>query len=103
VHSLALDGTLQPDRAWFGRGMQRTAVSLLPNMLELIQSPLADSRKAPRSLMLRLERLPDGDLCVSSSRTNSVSPAMRASRQRAAGKNGQDEAALRSSGGCRVP
>lgn len=104
VHSLALGGTLQPDQAWFGqKGMQRTAAILLSNRLELYQSPLAESRDAPRSLMLRLERLPEGDLCVSDSRTNSVSPALRASLQRVAGKNGQDEAAIRSSAGCRVP
>lgn len=52
VHSLALGGTLQPDQAWFGqKGMQRTAAILLSNRLELYQSPLAESRDAPRSLI----------------------------------------------------
>jgi hypothetical protein len=104
VHSLSLGGRLQPDRAWFGQtGIQQTAASLLPNRLELFQSPLAASRDSPRSLMLRLDRLADGDLCVSDTKTNAISPAMRASRQRVAGKKGEDEAALRSSAGCRVP
>ena len=104
VHSLTLGGTLQMDRAWFGQsGMQQTAASLLANRLELFQSPLSASRDSPRSLMLRLDRLSDGDLCVSDAKTNSISPAMRASRQPVAGKKAEDEAALRSSGGCRVP
>jgi len=104
VHALALGGSFQSDQGWFGqKGMQRTAANLLSNRLELFQSPLSDSRGAQRSLLLRLDRLQDGDLCVSDSRTNSISPAMRASRLHSAGKNGQDEAARRSSEGCRVP
>ena len=104
VHSLTLGGMLQPDRAWFGQsGMQQTAASMLPNKLELFKSPLAPSRDSQKALMLRLDRLSDDDLCVADAKTNSVSPAIRASRQRAAGKEGEDEAALRSSGGCRVP
>lgn len=101
VHSLMLGGVFQTDRAWFSQnGIQQTAVEVKPGRLELFQRPLPESSVDRRSLMLRLDRLPDGDLCVSTERTNPRSPAMRASRVRSAGKTAEDAAAGRSYGGC---
>ena len=103
VHSLRLDGILRPDRIWFGRGMQQTAALLRSNQLEVFQAPPSPSRDVPRSLMLRLHKLSDGDLCVFDPSAHGNSPPTRASRQRAPGRKGHDDAASRSSAGCDVP
>ena len=101
VHSLALGGAFQRDAGWFGaRESQRTAATLRARTLELFRLPVTARQNASRELMLRLELLADGDLCVSSARTSSISPAKRAGRQRDEGEGAADAVARRSEEGC---
>jgi hypothetical protein len=98
THTLSLDGAFHRDRGWFGASEdQLTSAQFRGSALELVAKPLDDRSGARRGWRMRLELLPNRDLCSSHQQDGYDRwSASIAGRMSGSGRQAEEAAAARS-------
>lgn len=102
AHHLSLDGVFHSDSGWFnGSEGQSTAAVFQKNVLEISERPRGATAADPIEWTLRIEKLPNADICTRFVQ-GSIKITSLAAKRRGTTVAAENDAARRSENDCRI-